>query len=107
MATAEQIAVLRAKINQPDNIEPYTDAALGALIDAAEGDTDEVAGSIWGQKAASFSTLVDVSESGSSRKMGDLYKNAMAMSNFFSNKAAADDPIPAVNRARTRPIERI
>lgn len=107
MATAEEIAVLRAKINQLDNTDPYTDEALDLLIDAANGDTDEVAGAIWGQKAASFSTLVDISESGSSRKMGDLYKNAMAMANFYSGKAKADDPVPAANRARTRAIERL
>lgn len=109
MATAEEIAVLRAKINEPDDENGYTDIKLGALLDAVNGDGDEVAGGIWGEKAARFSTLVNVSESGSSRSLGSLYSNAIAMAKFYGDKATADEPpvVPLVNRARTRAIERI
>lgn len=87
MATPDQIAALRLLIAEPDETT-YTDADLGAALDAAEGNDDAVASDIWTQKAASYATMVNVSESGSSRSLGDLHKNALAMAKQFSVTAA-------------------
>lgn len=88
MATPEEIAAFRLLIGAPDNVDPYTDEVLSDRIDAAEGDLNGLASSIWREKAAHYSTLVDVSESGSSRKLSDLHKNALAMAASFGGQAA-------------------
>jgi hypothetical protein len=92
VATAAQIAALRLLIAQPDNVEPYTDAVLGALIDA-ESNQYTIAYQIWTQKAASVAGLVDISEGGSSRKMGDLYEQSLSMA---SNMRVRADEVGAI-----------
>jgi hypothetical protein len=85
MATAEQIAALRLMIAQPEDVAPYTNAVLGAAIDAA-GNLDQVAYEVWIQKAAAASALVDISEGGSSRKMGDLQEQYLAMARVYGDR---------------------
>jgi hypothetical protein len=91
MATAEQIAELRLKISEPDNVEPYTDQVLSDAIDEANGDTNAVAGSIWQTKAASYAEMTDISEAGSSRKNSQLYKQALEMADYFSSQSEGED----------------
>lgn len=82
MASPEQIAALRQLINEPDDTNGWTDDSLGGLIDSGLT-LNGAAGSVWNIKAGQYSSLVDVSESGSSRKLGDLHKNALAMALRF------------------------
>lgn len=85
MATADQIAALRLLIAQPDDAEPYTDAALSARLDA-DTDINLTAYKIWTEKAAASADLVDTSEGGSSRKMGDLHEQALNMARMFQGQ---------------------
>lgn len=78
MATAAQIAALRVLIAEPGPDAPYDDATLGALIDAASSIYD-VAYVYWTGKTAATTTLVDMSEGGSTRKMGDVSEKAWRM----------------------------
>jgi hypothetical protein len=86
MATPEAIAALRLLIAEPTE-EDYDDATLDAALDAVSGNADSAAASIWTQKAASYAMMVDVSESGSSRKLGDLHKNALSLAAAFGSSA--------------------
>lgn len=106
MASAEAIAELREKIG--DDTEPYTypDEVLNALIDQADGDTDQVASGIWRRKAASYAEMVDVSEAGSSRKNSDLFKNATAMADWYGNQGGSEGGLPGVDYTTTRRIVR-
>jgi hypothetical protein len=79
MATPEEIAALRLLIAEPDNIAPYTDAELGARLDVAGATQYSTAYHIWNEKAAGAANLVDISEGGSSRKMGDVYEQFLSM----------------------------
>lgn len=88
MATPEQIAALRLLIAEPSE-ETYTDAVLMALYDAA-ANPNLVAYDIWTQKAAAVAGLVDVSEGGSSRKMGDLYEQYLSMAATFATRATSE-----------------
>lgn len=88
MATAEAIASFRLLIAEPDETT-YTDAALSDILDAASS-ANGAAATIWTQKAAAASSFVNVSESGSSRSMGDLQKNALAMAKVFGDAVEAD-----------------
>lgn len=89
MATAEDIAQLRSMIAEPTNEEPYTDEQLSAQIDAADS-LPTLAAQVWRSKAASLAHLVNISEGGSSRSMGDLYKNAIAMAGVWQSAAGGD-----------------
>ncbi len=103
MATPDEIAALRLLINEPDDTNGWTDEKLEAVIDAATSIND-AARSVWVSKAGSFSTLVDVSESGSSRKLSDLQKNALAMAKYYGDLDGGDLPDatdgPIVTRIR-------
>lgn len=85
-------------------MEPWTTSA---------GDVDEfaVARDIWLYKAAKLADLVDVSESGSNRKLGDLYKQALAMAETIGKQSPLirNSELAAVasaRRSRTRAIVR-
>lgn len=82
MATVEEIAALRLLVAERIDAEPYTDAGLSERIDAA-GDLNTVAAAIWQEKAAKYADLVDTSEGGSSRRMGDLHEQALNMVSHF------------------------
>lgn len=84
MATEAEIARLRLMIAEPD-AEKYTDEALATVIDES-GSLPKAAYEVWTQKAAASAELVDISEGGSSRKMGDVYEQALTMAKFYSDQ---------------------
>lgn len=104
MATQIQITMLRNRISEPDNVEPYTDEALAEMIDEL-GSIGKTASEIWKIKAGELSTLVDISEGGSSRKNSDAYKAALAMAQVYDDTPAPETG-PEARRATTRPIVR-
>jgi hypothetical protein len=87
MATDAQIAALRLLVAPTD----LTDVQLGEIFDASK-DINEAASYIWQTKASQYSTIVDVAESGSSRKMGDLFNHALAMAKYFGGSDADTGP---------------
>jgi len=104
MATASEIAKIRAMINEPNNVEPYTDEMLSLLIDASLS-VRSAAAEIWRNKASKVAHLVDISEGGSSRKMSDIYKNYLAIASALENESAGESG--TANRgSTTRAIER-
>lgn len=104
MATFEQISELRGLTGEPDNVDPWTDSTLDDIIDTNGGDVRKAASAVWTTKAANAAHLVDISEGGSSRKMSDVYKNALEMARVYA--APADIGLSGVRRATTRAIER-
>lgn len=100
MADATQIALLRKMIDEGDSTS-YTDEQLTAVLDQAEGELNIAASEIWQQKAAQYSTLVDVSESGSSRHMSQLAKNALAMAAHY-RAAIKDQEVEEAAEVRPR-----
>jgi len=110
MATVEEIADLRELVNEPDDSGGWTDARLDEYIEETrdeDGATNlnAAAAKVWLSKATTYSTLVNVSESGSSRQMSDLHKNALALHDRFAGQAASTDDLLAT-RPRTRAIVR-
>jgi hypothetical protein len=102
------ILSLRSMVGTTD----LTDDQLAAiLVDKMyEDDTfnmNAAAAHVWRIKAAGFAELVTVSESGSSRNLSDMHKNALSMAAQFEGLDRAEDPILAMtNRSRTRQIVR-
>lgn len=101
MATAEEVAALRLLVAEPDDAPPYSDAVLSARLDAVSGNQDVLAYQIWTEKAAAAANLVDMSEGGSSRKMGDLSEQALTMAETFRKRALAGTT-PPTDSAGTR-----
>ncbi len=101
MAAEEQVLALRELIAEPDDSNGWTDERLGRAIDAA-ATVNAAASAVWYQKAAIFANLVDVSESGSTRKLSDLRKNAMEMAAHFGSADGAVDTgnSPVMQRIR-------
>lgn len=105
MATAAEVALVRLNTNEPTQ-DPYTDAILEALIDEL-GSVEAASASVWRSKAATFATLVDEQEAGTTHAFSDLHKNALAMASAF-DKVRPDDGLDPVvlGSPRVRVIER-
>lgn len=84
MASEADIAKLRLLIGEPDS-EVYSDEDLSTRIDTAD-DMNKAAYEVWVEKAAAAAELVDISEGGSSRKMGDIYEQALSMARHFGSQ---------------------
>lgn len=91
MATQDDVDALHRAANIPANDTDYTDSFLSALIDQT-GSVAAAAAAVWRYKAAATATMVDTTESGSSRKLSDLHKNALEM-------AAGFDQVDIVSRS--------
>lgn len=84
MATDAQITALRLLIAEQDETV-YTNIALSGRIDSVNGDLNLLAYNVWGEKAAKYAALVDVSEGGSTRRNGQLLDQALKMVAHFKN----------------------
>lgn len=104
MATADQILALRRMVNDTADPHDYTDLDLNARLDAGLS-PEAIASVIWREKAAKYSELVDVSESGSSRKLSDLRKGALEQAAYYDGVVFSQTTAVA-GRPRTRPIVR-
>lgn len=105
MATADQVVAVRVNTNELGR-DTFSDDLIGSVVDSL-GSVAAASSEIWNRKAATFSEMVDVSEAGASRKMSDLYKNAIAMSDRFSKMIpGADTEVANGKRAKVFKIER-
>ena len=96
------LATLRRYIAESSQ-EPYADEVLNDMFDANGGDVEVTAAEVWRDKAARAAMLVDTSEGNSTRKMSQVYAQAVKQAEFYGGTAA---PIPVKRGATTRPIER-
>ena len=99
MAEAADIAVLRQRVG----MDGFTDTELGEMLDRYVN-MDLTTAEVWEIRAGRYHGLVNISESGSSRNMGDLYKNAIAMAAYYRKKYDDSilDPGETVVGPRTR-----
>lgn len=88
MATVDEIARLRRLVNDPEHLE-FSDADLSETLDRSELDFNLAASELWGIKAGSYSSLVNVTESGSTRNLSDLHAQALKMQGFYSQGSGA------------------
>ena len=89
MAALEEIAVLRRLTGQANDDDGYTDDLLNEIIDVA-GSVDAAAAQVWRELAAEYATMVDITESGSSRKLSDLSAHALTMVTLFEERAVIE-----------------
>lgn len=94
MATETEIALVREYIGEPNDANGWTDARITTFVDGA-ANLPLAAADVWGVKAGAAAGLVNVSESGSSRNLGDLLKQASAMEAYY-RKRGNEIAIPPV-----------
>ena len=105
MASASDIAQVRLNTNEPDDVDPFTDALVGGLIDTL-GVTGATA-SIWEAKAATIAaTAVDITEADATHKMSDRFDHASAMVKYWADKKTTAEQEVTTSRVRVRVIER-
>lgn len=105
MASTADLLKLRRMTNETDSAGAYSDEFLNELIDRNVNNLNASAAEVWTLKAAATAGLVDITESGSSRKMSSMYSQALEMVRFYS-AAEAEDPVSIRNAPRSRAIER-
>lgn len=101
MATPQQIARLRQLVGDTT----LSDEELGAIIDSSANFELAVA-EVWQTLAAQYSTVTNLSEAGSSRSLGDLFKNAQAMATYYRGLGTPAPVTPTTGYSRTRAIVR-
>lgn len=102
MATQDEIDLLKLLVGS----EMLTDAEFGKMIDLEPGNMNLAAARVWEIRAGKYSGLVTISESGSSRQMSDLYKNALELARWYRQKAAEEEQEETNGSTRTRRIVR-
>jgi len=93
MASEEQIAILRRMTGEMTDAEPFDDAYLATVIDAASS-MDLAALAIWEQKAASSASMVDMTESGSSRRLSQVHDQNLKMVAYYRGRSNVDTQPP-------------
>lgn len=94
MATVSDISQTRRNVNELDDSGGYTDVIIGNYID--ELGVAGASAKIWGEKAASYQSLVDVTEAGATHKFSDLYKSALAMQDWWTTQVPSTSGSPKV-----------
>jgi hypothetical protein len=89
MATEIEITRFRRVTNLADDDPFYDDALISSLID--EFGFEKAASSVWLEKAAQAASLVDTVESGSQRRLSQLYSQYLAMSKSVDPEQPGED----------------
>jgi len=92
----------------PDAAESgWTNEKIGAALD--DGDTpNEIARRYWEYRMSRSSTMADVSESGSSRKLSQIFENAKALAAYYRGASEAENPENQPGATSfSRPIRRV
>lgn len=86
----------------PGDLPAWTDEKITTLINEGLSKA-KILAQAWGSKAALTAELVDVSESGSTRSISTIYKNAMEMAKYWAELAAKEeDHSSAGGKSRSR-----
>jgi hypothetical protein len=75
----------------------FLDDEIATVINRHNGNLYLAAGELWSVKAAIFASLTDVSESGSERKLSQLFRQATQMAQSYT-KAGMDFQIGLISR---------
>lgn len=104
-SSPEVLQQLRRMTGETDtDSSDYSDEDMDAVLVAATGNLRAAAAQIWDEKAAKLAGLVDVSESGSSRRMSQAHANALGMATALRDgDVTGERATGARNRTIRRP----
>lgn len=101
----DTLASIRRVIAEPGSAT-YSDELLEAMYEDAGRSVAVLAETVWTEKAAAASSLVDVSEGASSRKMSQVADSYLEMAKTWKDRSEIET-VTSTRRSGTRPIERI
>lgn len=104
-ASPEDILLVRRMTGETDSDSDYSDADIIAYVASATGNLRAAAAQIWDEKAAASAPLVDVTESGSSRRLSQAHANALTMAKGLRDGDAPGEV--ALGGTRIRPLKRL
>lgn len=84
MPTESEIASLRRATGLEADDETYTDELLDGILE--DLGFDAAVKAIWREKAATYAGLVDMTESGSSRRLSQLSENALKIAGSWTTE---------------------
>lgn len=105
MADQDEIDEVRSMLGPNAAAEGWDDDKIGAMLDNGDSPA-QIAQQYWESQMASTATLVDVSESGSARKMSQVSQNAANLANYWGH-VAAQETTTATRGAVSREIRRV
>lgn len=91
MADQEEIDEVRDMLGSSSEQNGWTDIKIGDLLDDGESPVS-IARRYWESQMSESSELADVSESGSSRALNQIFKNKAAMAAYYRGAEQAEDP---------------
>lgn len=101
-ATEEQIAYLRHLIADASSTPVISDEIIEMLFSQNDGYIKGAVAEGWAMKAARYSELVDITESGSTRILSQKFRQAMAMAAHWMKQVEKESPgvnfVPVVGR---------
>jgi len=90
------------KEKMPSGLDSWTDEYILDLI-GQNLTPNRILNRAWLAKASAASEMVDISESGSSRNMSTIYRNALEMAQYYGTLAdKEDDTGSSGNKSRSR-----
>jgi len=87
---AEPMDVEAVKDLMPGEEDDWDDAKISDYLDAGKT-VPQVLQLFWESKASKLHSMIDISESGSSRSMSRLYDNAMKLAEYWAARVAKDE----------------
>ena len=75
---------------------------ITVLLDQGQS-VNQILARFWNSKAAETATMIDISESGSSRSLSTVHENAVRMARYWDDRVKADEDaasVVAVDRGR-------
>lgn len=105
MATADELTLVREYISEADDANGWTDARIAVFVDQADN-LMLAAADVWAVKAGNVASLVNVSESGSSRSLGDLLRQAKEMEAYYRQRGEAAGSVALADGPVIRRISR-
>ena len=96
---ADQSVIDQVKANIPSDAaeDDWTDEFIGGLLDSGAS-ISRVTLSFWQSRVAKLSTVVDVSESGSSRQLSNLFNQAKIAYDMWLEAVKLEDRPPLPQR---------
>src|SRR4051812_5689339 len=77
----------RIKPGMDESLAFFSDEELQAILDLGGGEVYWAASVAWGMKAAEYANLIDIDESGSTRKLSQKHRQALQMWNYYEEQA--------------------
>lgn len=108
MADQEDIDEVRMMLGPNSVAEGWTDELIGDDLD--EGSSpNKIARQYWESRMSVTSDLADVTESGSARKLQQIFANKQALAAYYRGAEQAEDPTtePPIAGSFSREIRRV